>query len=126
MDNPFDQMVIDSMMGQPGIQRVPSPKLTLFIRRNFLSAEECAAVIERIDRDRRPSTLANYNGDEGFRTSETCDLDDNDPVVRLVDERIVAFSRLDLKYGEPMQGQRYEVGQEFKAHTDYFEPQSVD
>ena len=25
-----------------------------------------------------------------------------------------------------MQGQRYEVGQEFKAHTDYFEPSGAD
>jgi prolyl 4-hydroxylase len=126
MDNPYDQMVIDSMMAHPGVQRVPSPKLTLFIKRDFLSADECAAVIERIDRNRRPSTLANYNGDEGFRTSETCDLDGEDPVVRAIEEKIVAFSRLDPLYGEPMQGQRYEIGQEFKAHTDYFEPQGVD
>jgi len=126
MNNPYDQMVIDSMMAHPGVQRLPSPKLTLFIKRDFRSPDECAAVIERIDRNRRPSTLANYNGDEAFRTSETCDLDAEDPVVRAVDEKIVAFSRLDPLYGEPMQGQRYEVGQEFKAHTDYFEPQSVD
>jgi prolyl 4-hydroxylase len=126
MDNPYDQMVIDSMMAHAGVQRVPSPKLTLFIKREFLSADECAAVIELIDQNRRPSTLANYNGDEGFRTSETCDLDGEDPVVRAIDEKIVAFSRLDPLYGEPMQGQRYEVGQEFKAHTDYFEPQGVD
>jgi prolyl 4-hydroxylase len=126
MDNPFDQMVIDSMMVQPGIQRVPSPKLTLFVKRGFLSADECGAIIERIDRNRRPSTLANYNGDAGFRTSETCDLDGNDAVVRALDDKIAAFTRLDLDYGEPMQGQRYETGQEFKAHTDYFEPQGVD
>lgn len=126
MDNPYDQMIIDSMMSHPGVQRVPTPKLTLFIKREFLSPGECAAVMERIDANRRPSTLANYNGDAAFRTSETCDLDGADPVVRTVDEKIAAFSRLDLVYGEPMQGQRYDVGQEFKAHTDYFEPQSAD
>lgn len=126
MDNPHDQMVIDAMMSQAGVQRLPNPKLTLFIKRNFLSADECRAVMERIDINRRPSTLANYNGDEAFRTSETCDLDSGDAVVGAIDQRIAGFSRLDLAYGEPMQGQRYEVGQEFKAHTDYFEPQSVD
>ena len=126
MDNPYDQMVIDSMMGAPGVQRVPSPKLHLFIKRNFLSAEECAALMERIDAQRRPSTLANFNGDEAFRTSQTCDLDGQDPAVRSVDEKIVSFSKLDPAYGEPMQGQHYEVGQEFKAHTDYFEPSGVD
>src|SRR3546814_5906222 len=33
---------------------------------------------------------------------------------------------LDRAYGEPVQGQRYAVGQEFKAHTDYFEPGGAD
>ena len=33
---------------------------------------------------------------------------------------------VDPALGEPMQGQRYLVGQEFKAHTDYFEPASAD
>jgi prolyl 4-hydroxylase len=126
MENPFDQMVIDSLMSHAGIQRVPSPKLNLFIKREFLSEDECTAVIALIDAQRRPSTLANYNGDAAFRTSETCDLDGDHPTVRAVDQRIAAFSRLDLAYGEPMQGQRYAVGQEFKAHTDYFEPQGVD
>jgi prolyl 4-hydroxylase len=126
MDNPYDQMVIDSFMSQPGVQRVPTPKLSLFIKRGFLSLEECTEVIALIDADRRPSTLANYNGDPTFRTSETCDLDSNAPVIRTIDARIQAFSKMDPKYGEPMQGQRYAVGQEFKAHTDYFEPQSED
>lgn len=125
-DNPYDQMVIDSMMGQGNVQRVPTPKLSLFIRRNFLSAEECRGVIEKIDANRQPSTVTDYNGDALFRTSETCYFDPADPLIREIDERIFAFSRLDLDYGEPMQGQRYAVGQEFKAHTDYFEPTGAD
>lgn len=126
MDNAYDQMVIDAMMGTPRVQRVPSPKLHLFIKKDFLSADECAAVMALIDVNRRPSTLANYNGDAGFRTSETCDLDANEPIVQEIERKIVAFSKLDPAYGEPIQGQRYAVGQEFKAHTDYFEPQSED
>lgn len=126
VDNPFDQMVIDAMMSTPGVQRVPSPKLHLFIKKQFLAPAECADLIALIDVNRRPSTIANFNGDEAFRTSETCDLDADQPIVKLVEDKIVAFSRLDPVYGEPIQGQRYEVGQEFKAHTDYFEPQGED
>ena len=33
-----------------------------------------------------------------------------------------AFCGLNPAYGEPLQGQRYAVGQEFKPHTDYFTP----
>lgn len=120
------QPVIDFIQAQGGVQKVPSPKLTLFLKRGFLDSDLCAAVIERIDANRRPSTVSDYNGDASFRTSETCDLDRNDPVVAQVEARIIAFSGLDPAYGEPIQGQRYAVGQEFKAHTDYFDTQGED
>ena len=37
---------------------MPSPKLTLFIRRGLLEPELCATLMERIDAVRRPSTIA--------------------------------------------------------------------
>ncbi len=43
-----------------------------------------------------------------------------------VNRRIAALTGLDMRHGEPIQGQRYEIGQEFKAHTDYFEPNGAD
>jgi prolyl 4-hydroxylase len=109
-----------------GVQKVPSPKLHLFIKRSFLSPAECARIIGLIDLERRPSTIADDFGDHLFRTSETCDLDPADPDVAAVEARISAFTGLDARHGEPIQGQRYAVGQEFKAHTDYFEPTGVD
>nr|WP_034159414.1 2OG-Fe(II) oxygenase [Sphingomonas sp. ERG5] len=118
--------MVTHLGAQPGVQRVPSPKLTLFLRRGFLSPDRCAALIERIEAQRRPSTISDSNGDAGFRTSETCDLDRADPVVAEIDALITAFTGLDPAHGEPMQGQRYAVGQEFKGHTDYFEPAGVD
>lgn len=120
------ELVVARLATQPGIQRVPSPKLTLFLKREFLDAETCAAVIARIDAQRRPSTISDPNGDAAFRTSETCDLNSSDPVVARVEALIMAFTGLDPLHGEPMQGQRYAVGQEFKGHTDYFEPNGVD
>jgi prolyl 4-hydroxylase len=110
----------------PGIQRVPSRDISLFIQRGFLTVEECAALIERIDARRRPSTIADANGDGYFRTSETCDLDNADPLIASIDARLAAFAGIDPAHGEPIQGQRYGVGQEFKAHTDYFEPKGPD
>jgi len=109
-----------------GAQRVPRRELELYIKRDFLTADVCDALIERIDRERRPSTLADDAGDAAFRTSETCDLARTDSIVADVEARIAAFLELDPIYGEPLQGQRYAVGQEFKAHTDYFEPLGPD
>ncbi len=118
--------VIARLVAQPGIQRVPSPKLDLFILRGFLDDAMCADLIAMIDARRRPSTVSDYNGDAAFRTSETCDLDSTEPLVARLDAMLHAFIGLDPAHGEPVQGQRYAVGQEFKAHTDYFEPSGVD
>ncbi|VWX46432.1 2OG-Fe(II) oxygenase [Novosphingobium sp. 9U] len=109
-----------------GMQRVPSQRLELFIKRGFLSIDECATLIELIEAERRPSTIANHNGDELFRTSETCDLHHDHPAVAALDRKLAEISGIDAVYGERLQGQRYEEGQEFKAHTDYFEPEHPD
>ncbi|HEX8302515.1 MAG TPA: 2OG-Fe(II) oxygenase [Sphingomonas sp.] len=113
-------------MRQPGVQRVPNPKVEMFIAKNFLEPELCQLLMIKIDAERRPSTIADANGDYAFRTSETCDLAANDPMVMELKRRIIALTGLDPAHGEPMQGQRYEIGQEFKAHTDYFEPTGAD
>ena len=108
------------------MQRVPSPKLDLFIAKGFLEPELCVALIARIDANRRPSTIVDDIGDAAFRTSETCDLDGEDPVVARVDAAICGLFGLTAELGEPLQGQRYAPGQEFKAHTDTFEPGGAD
>ncbi|MEA1084318.1 prolyl hydroxylase family protein [Sphingomonas sp. M6A6_1c] len=118
--------IVARLLSQPGVQKVPSPKLDLFIARGFIGPTLCDALIERIDAVRRPSTIADPNGDAAFRTSETGDLAATDPVVQAVEARLAAFTGLDPMHGEPLQGQRYAVGQEFKGHTDYFEPQGAD
>lgn len=120
------EAVVAHIIAQPGVQRVPSPKLTLFIRRNFLDAEMCAAVCAAVDATRRPSTVSDFNGDPTYRTSETGDLAPEDPLTIALNARIAAFTGLDPVHGEPIQGQRYAVGQEFKQHTDYFEPTGQD
>lgn len=110
----------------PGVQRVPTGLAEVFTCRNFLPAPLCDGLIGLIDANRRPSTIADPNGDTYFRTSETCDLDMADPGVIDLEERLNALSGIDPAYGEPVQGQRYDIGQEFKAHTDYFDPWGQD
>ena len=109
-----------------GIQRVPSPRLDLFILRNFLNEAECLALCELIDANRRPSTIADDQGIAQFRTSETCDLDPRNPLVASVQQRLSRLTGLPLSQSEPLQGQRYTPGQEFKPHTDTFNPDGAD
>jgi len=116
-----------TLLAHPRVQQFPDPRLELFIVRDFLPRSACGALIELIDRERRPSMVTDPNGDPFFRTSESCDLASaSSPLITALDAVLSAFSGIDPAYGEPLQGQRYAVGQEFKPHTDFFEPTGAD
>lgn len=108
------------------MQRLPSNKAELLQLRAFVTPDLAARLIELIEQDRRPSTLADAGDDRYFRTSETCDLDAAEPAVRSLEEQLFALNGIDPAHGEPLQGQRYDVGQEFKPHCDYFNPGGAD
>ena len=114
------------LLAWPGVRRTPTSLLELFHLPAFLSANHCARLIDLIDANRHPSAIADPNGDDYFRTSETCDLDPAEPAVGDLERLLHSLIGIDSDHGEPVQGQRYAVGQEFKAHTDYFEPNGAD
>jgi prolyl 4-hydroxylase len=114
------------LLAFPGMRQVRDKRIELFELREFLTPLECAGLIARIEEQRRPSTIADANGDSYFRTSETCDLDHRDPLVAALDAKLAWISGIDPAHGEPLQGQRYAPGQEFKPHTDFFEPDGED
>jgi prolyl 4-hydroxylase len=116
----------DRLKTTPGVQRVPTARLDLFVVRNFLDRDACNLVCMRIDDARRPSTLADDQGIAAFRTSETCDLDSADPLVASVRSKLSELTGIPVSHGEPLQGQRYAAGQEFKPHTDTFNPGGAD
>lgn len=115
-----------TLLARSGMQRVPSDKLELFQLRAFLTGEMCSGLVALIDAERRPSTLADPNGDDYFRTSETCDFAPDLPIVQALEDQLIALNGIDPAHGEPVQGQRYAVGQEFKPHCDWFNPEGQD
>lgn len=108
------------------LQPVESPRLEMYTAERFLGREHCEALIALMQGHLRRSTIS-YNAaagepDQFFRRSQTADLSDLDsPVIREVDARICSALGVDPALAEPTQAQLYEVGDEFKAHTDYFE-----
>lgn len=115
------------MMGFAGSQRVPDKRVEMFIRKKFLSPAECAGLCALIDQQCRPSTITDaYAVDADFRTSETADLPGTNPLVASVYRQLADYAGLHVAHGELLQGQRYTVGQQFKMHTDYFEPTGLD
>ena len=125
MLSPGDSSV-DTLLERPGVQRLPSDKLDLFQLRDFITPDLCRRLIERIESERRPSTLADFNGDNYFRTSETCDFDADLPETLELEDLLFSLNGIAPENGEPVQGQRYAEGQEFKPHCDYFNPNGED
>ncbi|MGB5810365.1 MAG: CPBP family glutamic-type intramembrane protease [Polyangiales bacterium] len=103
-------------------RRVDTEKLQLYVLDEFVSDLECEQLIRIIDRRLRPSTVTKGGSDARFRTSRTCDLSLLDePLVATLDARIARALGVRESYSEHIQAQWYDVGQEFKAHTDYFD-----
>jgi len=109
-----------------GAKRFPSDKLQLYTLENFMSEKECDTLIEIINPTLRPSTVTlKPKKDNYYRTSSTSDLSLlNHKTVKALDEKIARALGIQLPYSESIQGQYYAVGQEFKQHTDYFEPKT--
>ena len=106
----------------PNSTRFGTDALAIYSVEEFLNQEECDYMIAAIISELRPSQLSSFESDNTFRTSKTCDLGSlNDSLIQEIDQRICKLLGIDESYSEAIQGQYYEVGQEFKPHTDYFE-----
>lgn len=104
----------------PGVQKVDVPQLDLYVRQDFLSAADCTFLIGLIEASAQPSILFSDGRDNDFRTSSSGNLDRWDPGVEAIDTRICTLLGIDPLHGETLQGQRYEPGQQFKTHHDFF------
>lgn len=108
------------LTANPAVHRLPDERIELFAVSDFLSAAECAQLRAMIDAVARPSALHELDYDSGFRTSYSGDLDARDPFVADISARIDALLGVPAAIGEPVQGQRYLSGQQFKPHNDWF------
>ena len=110
----------------PGsVFQIVNSKLQIYLIPRFLSQEECDLLITLSENKLVPSTVTIPLDDTEFRTSQTANLYPIDaPIVSIIDQKISACLGIEMKYSEPTQLQRYEAGQQFKPHTDFFEPNS--
>lgn len=106
---------------RPRAWRLDTDVAQLYEIPQLLTPEECAALIAVIDTSLMPSTVT--RGPADYRTSRTCHMRRADSaLVKDIDARIATLIGVGTEYSEPIQGQSYGVGQYFKAHTDWFAP----
>lgn len=114
------ERVAERLAKVPGVVKLPTPHLQMYLMRDFLSGEECGRLVAAIDEGRQPSGILTDKPDPTFRTSDSCNLDRNDAFVKHVEGKITAVLGIQEALGETIQGQRYAPGQYFKPHNDYF------
>ena len=103
--------------------KIDSDLIEMYQVQEFLSTDECDQVKSLIQTKLRPSTIVHEGEyDKSIRTSSTCDLGHlESPLINEIDNRICDLLDIDIDYSEVIQGQQYEIGEEFKEHHDYFD-----
>ena len=112
--------VRERLDADPKVYRVETEKADLFAVGDFLTPTECQQLCLMVDASARPSSLHELGYDSGFRTSYSGDLDPRDDFVKTISKRIDRLLGVKGVVGEAIQGQRYEPGQQFKPHNDWF------
>ncbi len=106
-----------------------NPRVVLL--RNFLNQKECDHLIaEALPRLERSGVINEESGGgriDNARTSQGMFFDDrgSDAIIRRIEEKISHLTMMPVNYGEIIQILRYEPGQEFIPHHDYFNAASV-
>lgn len=104
----------------PAAYRIPVEGLTIYGISNFFRPAECERLVRIVDSVAKPSAM--YDGSSGSgRTSYSGDVDPFDPFIQMIQRRIDDLLGIEPRFGETVQGQRYQPGQEFKAHFDWFD-----
>ena len=108
------------LAANPKIYTFETKKAEIFALAGFLSKAECAQMREAIDAVAQPSKAFDNPYGESHRTSYSGDVDAWDPFVRKIQRRFDDLLGIPGEFGETIQGQRYEPGQEFRSHYDWF------
>ena len=91
---------------------------------NFINKAESDHLIYLIDKFAHKSTVAGsknqYSKLDTARTSYSATLDSKNPTIKKIHQRIAKYLGVPFSKGEVLQGQRYEKGQYFREHPDYF------
>lgn len=115
------EMVRARLAADEAVYRIPADGAELFAVGDFLSAQECDHLIAMIDRVAQPSKLYGLENTVNYRTSYSGDMERGDSFIRMVERRLSDLLGIHEAWGETVQGQRYEPGQEFQQHFDWFD-----
>lgn len=97
----------------------------IIVIENFLSDEECAAIIELATPSMtRSSVVDRESGGNTIHEARTSDgmflAKNQTPIVQVIEERMSRLVNWPIENGEGMQVLKYGIGAEYKPHNDWF------
>ena len=110
---------IDAKLRRVATNKKGTEKTPIYIIDNFLTEEECKAVIDTAT-DLFTSELTSNSDDKYFRTSKTADFNGTG-IQPTIDQKIYTFMGLPPNTAETTQIQHYKLKNEFKDHVDAFD-----
>ena len=109
----------------PRCHRIESNLLEAYEIEGFISNQDCDTFIQLMEPVLKPSEVTNPDAEKNIRTSSTAFMPMGDsPFLPRLNQQLHEFMKIPIGKGESPQGQKYEVGQEFKPHCDWFDPNS--
>ncbi|HEY0014024.1 MAG TPA: hypothetical protein VGB79_14375, partial [Allosphingosinicella sp.] len=72
---------VRARLPEAGAAKIQAAGLELYKVPGFFAPDDCAAIVELIERDLHPSAVLGESADKEFRTSKSCNLDRRDPIV---------------------------------------------
>ena len=107
---------------------VKLPNMSLFT--NFLSEQDCNELINEASKSMHKSKVVGEGGKARLheaRTNSGAFLGrGSSPLIERIEHHISILTGIPVENGEGMQISRYEVGEEYKPHYDYFNPKRED
>ena len=120
----WSEIAITKVDNANRVSRVNTSLAQIYEISGFLSELQCNRIIVAINTNLRSSYATGFGG---ARTSRTCELWRVEPELsQALDCKIAELMGVHPGYSEPIQGQRYDQGEFFKPHTDYFSPLFID
>lgn len=113
--------VRDRLGTTPAVRRLPAERAEIYAVDDFLPALACARLMALIDDTAAPSGLLDDAEWPDYRTSCSADIDRDEAAVIDLEARLAALTGIATARGEAAQGQRYERGQYFHEHCDWFD-----
>lgn len=114
------QWVRARLQAHPKVEQLAIGDGELFRVRKFLGRADCREIARVINSHAVPSTVLGDGVHSEIRSSSTHHFDREDPLNCSLEDYVDELLGISKVFSEPMQGQRYHVGQQYRHHHDFF------